>query len=418
MRAASLIAICHWTRTFQVGLLAIATAGPASAQAPSKESAMPRLQIKGTKLVDTAGKAVLLRGVNLGNWLLLESHFSGFAFKDEQSLWAGLQTRFGAEKTQKIREAFRAAWIDAGDFQRIKELGLNHVRIPFWCGLLEDADKPGKYREDGWAWLDKAVDWSEKSGLYCVLDMHGLPGGQSNAEHTGDKDRNAFWTDPKMQKRTLDLWIAIAKRFKGRSAIAAFDLMNEPMGAPDGNTLVAIQGALMQAIRKVDPNRLVIIEDGYKGLQNFPRLAAPNTSAVIYSQHHYPTLTVPASPETHEAFFRDKFPQFVKEQARFNQPLYIGEWNVIQEKSGGGPMARKHIEQMESHDWSWALWIYKQSNKGPVYECWSLYRNNKNLDLPDVEKDDADKIIEKFAQLKTENMVIYEPLQKALKGEK
>jgi hypothetical protein len=70
---------------------------------------------------------------------------------------------------------------------------------------------------------------------------------------------------------------------------------------------------------------------------------------------------------------------------------------------------------MESRGWSWAVWIYKQSNKGPVRECWSLYRNDKALDLPDVERDDADTIISKSAQLRTKNMVVYEPLQKALK---
>lgn len=389
------------------------------AQAPTKDKALPALKIQGTKIVDAANKPVLLRGVNLGNWLLLEAHFSGFAFKDEKSLWAGLQSRFGPEKMRDIREAFRTAWISADDFERVKALGLNHVRVPFWYGLLEDDDKPGRFRDDGWAWLDKVVEWSEKAGIYCVLDMHGLPGGQSKADHSGEKDRNAFWSDPKLQKRANDLWVAIAKRYKGRSTIAAFDLMNEPMGAPDGKTLMAMQGAFMRSIRTADPTRLVMIEDGYKGLQNFPKLGVTEKGAVIYSQHHYPTMHAQsATPEVHEAFFRDKIPQFAKEQARFDQPLYIGEWNVIHEASGGGPMARKHIEQMEAKGWSWALWIYKQSNKGPVRECWSLYRNNKALDLPDVEKDEADVIIKKFAQLKTDNMVIYEPMKKAVMGEK
>jgi glucan 1,3-beta-glucosidase len=401
-----------------VALLMLVAIGPGAAQQKSKESTLSALRIQGTKLVDSAGKPVLLRGVNLGNWLLLESHFTGLEFKDERSLWSGLQTRIGADKMRQVREAYRTAWITADDLVRIKKLGLNHVRVPFWYGLLEDDDRPGKYRDDGWAWLDRAVDWSEKAGLYCVLDMHGVPGGQSKADHTGEKGRNAFWSDPKWQKRTLNLWTAIARRYKGRSAIAAFDLMNEPMGAPDGKTLVVVQLALVRAIRRADPTRLVIFEEGYKGLQTFPRLAAPLNRAVIFSQHHYPTLEVKASPDVHEAFFRDKFPQFAREQARFRQPLYIGEWNVIQEAAGGGPMIRKHIEQMESRGWSWALWTYKQSNKGPVHECWSVYRNNKALDLPNLARDDAAKIISSFAQLKTTNMVVYEPLQKALTGEK
>jgi glucan 1,3-beta-glucosidase len=391
---------------------------PALAQKPNPESSLPALKIKGTKIVDADGKPMILRGVNLGNWLLLESHFSGFAFKDEKSLWAGLQSRFGAEKMNEIREAFRSAWITSEDFDRVAKLGLNHVRVPFWFGLLEDDDKPGKYRDDGWAWLDKAVDWSEKAGIYCILDFHGMPGGQSKSDHTGDKDHNAYWTDAKLQKRALDLWTAIAKRYKGRNAIAAFDIMNEPMGAPDARTMIAAQFTLLRAIRKVDPNRLVIVEDGYKGLQNFAKLTAPDKSGVIFSQHHYPTLTVPASPDVHEMFFRDKFPQFAKEQARFDQPLYIGEWNVIQEAAGGGPMVRKHVEQMEQHGWSWALWLYKQANKDPVRECWSLYRNNKSIDMPNMEKDSADQIISKWTQLKTENMVIYPPMQMAVTVDK
>jgi glucan 1,3-beta-glucosidase len=396
----------------------LGVADPVLSQGPAEEGTLPALKIKGTKIIDADGKPVLLRGVNLGNWLLLESHFSGFAFKDEKSLWNGLQTRLGAERMRAIREAFRAAWITADDFERIKKLGFNHVRVPFWFGLLEDDERPGKYRDDGWAWLDNAVEWSEKAGLYCLLDMHGLPGGQSKADHSGEKDRNAYWSDARLQKRTLDLWTAIAKRYKGRNSIAAFDLMNEPMGAPDARTMIAAQFTLLRAIRKVDPNRLVVVEDGYKGLQNFAKLTAPDKGGVIFSQHHYPTLTAPATPDVHEAFFRDKFPQFAKEQARFDQPLYIGEWNVIQEAAGGGPMARKHIEQMEARGWSWALWTYKQSNKDPVRECWSLYRNNKALDLPNLEQDGAEKIITKFALLKTENMVIYEPMQKAVTGEK
>src|SRR5262249_52087333 len=149
---------------------------------------------------------------------------------------------------------------------------------------------------------------------------------------------------------------------------------------------------------------------GYKGLSIFPRLTAPARDHVIYSQHYYPTLGArQPSPEIHETFLRERFPAFAREQARFAQPLYVGEWNVIQEAAGGGPMCRRHIEAMERAGWSWALWIYKQANKDPVRECWSFYRNNQKLDLPDVERDEADVILSKLSRLGTENMVLYEP---------
>jgi glucan 1,3-beta-glucosidase len=395
-----------------VGLLAPAPA----ADTPAKEPAPPpALHIRGTHLVDARGKTVVLRGVNLGTWLAVEPTFTGLAFRDEKSLWADLERRFGADKAREIREAYRTAWVTAEDFRRVHDLGLNHVRVPFWYGLLEDDAHPGKYLDDGWRWLDRVVEWSEKAGLYCVLDLHGAPGGQSKEAHTGERERNAFWSDPALQKRTAALWAAVARRYKGRAAVAAFDLLNEPMGAPDGRAAVTAQGALAHAVRQADPGRLVIVEDGYKGLSSLPRLDGRDKAGVIYSQHCYATLTVKeATPKVHEDFLRERFPAFAAEQARFDQPLYVGEWNVIQEAAGGGPMAGKYVDAMDDRGWSWALWLYKQADKNPVHECWSLYRNDKALDLPDFERDSADQILTKLGQLGTENMIVFEPLRRAV----
>jgi hypothetical protein len=389
---------------------------PARESAADKEETpkkLPRLRTKGTRIVSEGGKEVQLRGVNLGTWLLLEAHFTGLTFKDEKSLWTDLGRRLKKEQLDHVREGYRSAWITAKDFERVRELGLNHVRVPFWYGLLEEDDKPGKYLASGWKWLDNVVDWSEQAGIYCILDLHGAPGGQSNAEHTGECDRNALWKDLGLRKRTADLWAAVAKRYKGRTAVAAFDLLNEPMGAPSDEALWSLNAELIGAVRRVDPDRLVIVEDGYRGLGKVPAVYA-QYRGVIYSQHHYPTLKVKASPDVHTQFFTEKFPQFEKEQGRLQAPLYVGEWSVIQEAAGGGKMTRRHIVEMDKRGWSWALWIYKQSNRGPVSECWGIYRNNKALDLPDLEKDGADAIVQKFNQLRTENMVIYEPLRAAL----
>ncbi len=157
----------------------------------------------------------------------------------------------------------------------------------------------------------------------------------------------------------------------------------------------------------------MILEDGYHGLGKFPR-TSPQLRGVIYSQHHYPTMGSPGSPEAHTRFFAEKFPVFVREQGRYQAPLYIGEWSVIQDASGGGPMTRRHIDEMEKRGWSWCLWLYKQSNRDPVSQCWGIYRNNRKLDLPDLEKDSVEKILAKLDALRTENMVVYEPLRAAL----
>jgi endoglucanase len=385
---------------------------------PTRADDLPALKVVGTKIVDEKGTPVPLRGVNLGTWLLLESHFLGMSFRDENSLWASLDRRIGKAKTATVREAFRDAWITADDFKNVQKLGLNHVRVPFPASLLEDDSVPGKYRDGGWKRLDDVVKWSEDAGIYCILDLHGAPGGQSNAEHTGQRDRNELWSRPANLQRTAKLWQAIATRYKGKKAIAAFDLLNEPMGAPDAQTMMTLQVQLFRAIRAIDPQRLVIVEDGYKGLERFVPVAAKDKSGLVYSVHVYPTLTAKdPTPQMHEAYFSDKMPKMLKEQARFGQPLYVGEWNVVQESAGGPAMMRKHVDAMDRAGWSWSMWIYKQANPAGVRGLWSLYRNTKKLELPDFERDDADTILTKIrTNLAADRFELYEPVAKALKA--
>jgi hypothetical protein len=396
---------------------------PASAQlpGPSKPAAvskLPALRVKGGQFVDPRGKAVPLRGVNFGAWLVMESHFAGFEFSDERGLFDTLSQRLGKADAQRVIEAWRANWITGDDFRRARQLGFNHVRVPFGYWLLEDDAAPGKYLAGGWTWLDHVVEWSEQAGIYCVLDLHGAPGGQSDAEHTGQKGRNALWRDPKMIKRATDLWEAIARRYKGRSNIAAFDLLNEPMGAPGNEPIAAVQLAFAEAIHRADGNRVVIVEDGYRGLDKLPKPTGKFHDSLAVSLHVYPTMQKEGSPELHEAFFREKPATYERELKRLDAPLYIGEWSIIQEKSGGEAMMRRYVEEFDRRGWSWAVWIFKQANRDPVHGYWGFYRNKKPIEMPDVATDTAEQLIAKMQQFRTDNMALYEPMQRAVAAQR
>ena len=373
------------------------------------------LRASGTLLTADSGEPVQLRGVNFGNWLVIESAFLGEDIGDESSLWALLESRFGGSGMEKVREAYRSAWITPADFERVRALGLNSVRIPFWYGLLEDDAHPGRYSEAGWKWLDMAVEGCERSYLYCVLDLHGAPGGQSAADHTGAAGRNGLWDHPDMQKRAADIWAAVAARYRGRAAIAAFDLLNEPMGAPDKKAIVSMNGRLIGAVRSADRDRLVVVEDGYRGLDGFPSPSEAGWSGVLYSQHHYATMAAPwPTPQMHESYIRAVFPVSRREQKRLNAPIYVGEWSVIHEAAGGGSMTSRYIREMGREGWSWALWIYKQTSRDPVRECWSLYRNDEPLSLPDFKRDSLQVILGKIENLRTEHMSLYGELRDAV----
>jgi glucan 1,3-beta-glucosidase len=366
--------------------------------------ALRPLHVAGTSLVDDQGHAVVLRGVNFGNWLVLETYFYGTAFPDERTLWSNLQKRFGAAGMEQVKEAHRSSWITAADFARVRALGLNAVRVPFWSD----------YSAEGWKWLDFAVQSCEAAGIYCILDFHGLPGGQSVEDHTGASGRNQYWNSPEDHKRADDIWRAIAARYKGRAAIAAFDLMNEPMGAPDDASLVAASGELIDAVRSVDPDRVVAVEDAYRGLDMFPTPSSKGWTNVVFSEHHYATFGDPdPTPQKVQDYIATAFGKADVQQKRLDAPVFVGEWNVMDKSAGGTAMTRYYIDQMGQRGWSWAIWTYKQTKPQgvPADEFWSFYRNESPIALPDFDKDSLADILSKVRALRTENMVLFGPMR-------
>src|SRR5678815_1339579 len=93
---------------------------------------LPRIHADGTRYVDDAGRPVILRGCNLGNWLVLEMwmcHWDGAG--DQWEVERILAERFGVEQKDRWLDKYRESFIQDRDFELIKSFGFNCVRIPF-----------------------------------------------------------------------------------------------------------------------------------------------------------------------------------------------------------------------------------------------------------------------------------------------
>ncbi|MEO7939345.1 MAG: carbohydrate-binding protein [Burkholderiaceae bacterium] len=118
-------------------------------------AALPAIHQDGHYWVDPAGKRVNLRGVNLGNWLQLEfwmmnqnmSNNSG-TVNDQCTLEGTLGARFGQAEKERLMGVFRDSWITTRDFDLIKGMGMNVVRVPFNYALVEDETRPYTLRAD------------------------------------------------------------------------------------------------------------------------------------------------------------------------------------------------------------------------------------------------------------------------------
>jgi endoglucanase len=94
-----------------------------------------------------------------------------------------------------------------------------------------------RWRPDAFAKLDWLVSNAASRGIYVIIDMHGVVGGQSNDVVTGRGNQNRYWSDGNAQGNTNWMWWQIANHFKGNPTVAGYDLMNEPMGAPSSQAV-------------------------------------------------------------------------------------------------------------------------------------------------------------------------------------
>lgn len=391
-------------------------AAPAAPAQPGPAGArLPWLSARGAELVDAAGHRVVLRGVSLGGWLVEEMWMQPIVttppdgsdlppVRDHVSLDAVLRRRLGEAGLRRVKAAMRDAWVDESDFDRIREAGFNHVRVPFLYDLLEEPA--------GLERLDRAIDWANKRGMYVVLDLHGAPGRQSKDHHTGESDRNELFKDPAHVAHTERVWREVARRYRDRPEVAAYDLLNEPMGAPDVKTLYTVQTRLYRAVREVDARHLIIIEDGYTGLDHMPAPADAGWKNVMASCHHYAFNSKSEQDQLQAG--RGHVEYMRRWQQKLKCPLYLGEFN--QEPHGTPQSMAALTRDMDAAGWSWAIWTYKVAFTKGTRSMWGVYRNPAAMDPLDPYRDSEEQLLAKCKAMRTERLERCPGLAEALSG--
>jgi len=280
-----------------VGMLACGrTAQPAVAPVPRPQTSFadyvpdnPMVHQEGMALVGPDGDRLTLRGVNLGGWLLWEGwEYGKGSTVSETEMLRRLTDLVGAEATLEFQRGMQANFITEADIQAIARLGFNSVRLPFNAKLLEDGEAPCVYRPEGWAVLDQALAWCERNGVYVILDLHAVPGGQSRLTPSDPGPREQMiWSSAEARRRTVALWRAIAERYRERTIVAAYDLINEPL-PPRGkeSMLYELTTQIVAAIREVDPYHLIVVEGG-RFSSDFSMFPGPVSGNQMYGFHMY-----------------------------------------------------------------------------------------------------------------------------------
>ena len=167
-----------------------------------------------------------IKGVNLGNWLVLEKWmspalFEGTTAEDEYYL----PTQLSSEVYEARIKIHRSEYITERDFVTIKRMGMESVRIPVPYFIFGDR-KPfiGCIEE-----LDKAFNWAEKYGLTILIDLHSVPLSQNGFDNGGISGVCKWAQEPEEIEFALSVLERLAKRYGNRKGLFGIQPLNEPV---------------------------------------------------------------------------------------------------------------------------------------------------------------------------------------------
>jgi hypothetical protein len=138
---------------------------------------------------------------------------------------------------------------------------------------------------------------------------------------------------------------------------------------------------------------------------------------VAFTEHHYPGLFgSEPSMETHANFIYRTLPAKQAELEAADAPMFIGEWNPVFERLGGGDLMRRYFDEYAKRGWAATIWSYKiLHNKGGVItDNWYMVSNAQPLRKPDFATATAQEIEAFFKWFGTMEYVIDEPMRTAL----
>lgn len=226
-------------------------------------------------------------------------------------------------------------------------------------------------------------------GIYTILDLHAVPGGQNTDWHSDSPGHHAsFWDLQDYQNWAIELWKEIAIHYKDQPWVAGYNPLNEPTDKTHERLLV-FYDRVVKAIRAVDADHLskaicnvsksIVFLDANTFGSDFTFLTRDSTqrwkswNGVVYSVHDYckygfPGLRYESTPEN-RAYLERAFERKCNFMREHDLPIWNGEFGPVYDSEGPEMEAINHERYGMLRDQlslykakkivGWSIWTYK-----------------------------------------------------------
>jgi aryl-phospho-beta-D-glucosidase BglC (GH1 family) len=232
-----------------------------------------QLQVIGHQLCNEHGKPVQLRGMSMFGLMHMPECVSWQSFK-------------------LLKEEWEA----------------NVIRVPVYMANYSNSNNYNQNPEWNNALIDSTIKWSERLGVYCIIDWH--------------NDRFGSPDDPN-HKKADSFFKLMSTKYSGKKNVI-YELFNEPYGeSVTWDTIATYANRIMPIIRKNDPKAIILIGTPRwdQMLETVDSRKLNDTKNVMYTFHFY--------ANSHQSLY----PMFAGQIHRI--PVFVSEWGTC-ESSGMG----------------------------------------------------------------------------------
>ncbi len=309
------------------------------------------LSTLGPYLKDDNSNNVILRGINLGGWMLQEPYLFQFtgAADSQHEFKEKLVEFIGQENTDNFYNAWYENFITQVDVDSLASHGYNSIRLPMHYDLFtlpiqnEPVSGENTWLDLGFSMVDNLLDWCEANNMYLILDLHAAPGGQGFGSDINDYNPNlpSLWESEENKNKTIALWGKLAERYSDEPWIGGYDLLNETHWNLAENELRNFYIDVTNEIRQYDQQHIIFIEgNGYAN--DFSGLTPPWDDNMVYSFHKYWS-------------FNDSLDWVTWIRNEYGVPLWMGEGG-----ENSNQWFTEAIKVFEENYIGWAFWPWKK----------------------------------------------------------